>query len=208
MTIKTIKLLFWLLWHIAYFFLLASNDLTQFLEQIILLITAFELTRYYQKQHSLLIMSSVFLGWFIVLQTNLSLLIDLYEKISFSQYNLREGLSLAFLVVLTIIQLINFEKMMSITQNKLYNHFHLFILASATLFVQSVFTYLSWFNLTKISFEQVNVLKGMRQVVTESGSRAIFSTYFVLMICFGTYYLFKKIFLKGEVIHENTYRGR
>lgn len=208
MTIKTIKWLFWLLWHIAYFFLLASNDLTQFLEQIILLITAFELTRYYQKQHSLLIMSSVFLGWFIVLQTNLSLLIDLYEKISFSQYNLREGLSLALLVILTVIQLINFEKMMYITQNKLYNHFHLFILASATLFVQSVFTYLSWFNLTKISFEQVNVLKGMRQVVTESGSRAIFSTYFVLMICFGTYYLFKKIFLKGEVIHENTYRGR
>lgn len=208
MTIKTIKWLFWLLWHIAYFFLLASNDLTQFLEQIILLITAFELTRYYQKQHSLLIMSSVFLGWFIVLQTNLSLLIDLYEKISFSQYNLREGLSLALLVILTVIQLINFEKMMYITQNKLYNHFHLFILASATLFVQSVFTYLSWFNLTKISFEQVNVLKGMRQVVTESGSRAIFSTYLVLMICFGTYYLFKKIFLKGEVIHENTYRGR
>jgi hypothetical protein len=184
-TIKTIKLLFWLLWHIAYFFLLASNDLTQFLEQIILLITAFELTRYYQKQHS-----------------------HLYEKINFSQYNLREGLSLALLVILTVIQLINFEKMMSITQNKLYNHFHLFILASATLFVQSVFTYLSWFNLTKISFEQVNVLKGMRQVVTESGSRAIFSTYLVLMICFGTYYLFKKIFLKGEVIHENTYRGR
>ena len=81
MTIKTIKLLFWLLWHIVYFFLLPSNDLTQFLEQVILLITAFELTRYYQKQHSLLIMSSVFLGWFIVLQTNLSLLIDLYEKI-------------------------------------------------------------------------------------------------------------------------------
>lgn len=208
MTIKTIKLLFWLLWHIVYFFLLPSNDLTQFLEQVILLITAFELTRYYQKQHSLLIMSSVFLGWFIVFQTNLSLLIDLYEKISFSQYNLREALSLALLVILTVIQLINFEKMMSITQNKLYNHFYLFILASATLFVQSVFTYLSWFNLTKISFEQVNVLKGMRQVVTESGSRAIFSTYLVLMICFGTYYLFKKIFLKGAVIHENTYRGR
>lgn len=110
MTIKTIKLLFWLLWHIVYFFLLPSNDLTQFLEQVILLITAFELTRYYQKQHSLLIMSSVFLGWFIVLQTNLSLLIDLYEKISFSQYNLREGLSLALLVILTVIQLINFEK--------------------------------------------------------------------------------------------------